>query len=219
MTIICRKTKWLEAIALPAATSLNCCNAFIRGWLSRYGAPQEIICDNGLTYQAGLWKDLQRVLGVEVTFVPPYHQATNGLIERSHRPLKESIKASLVEMGDIHKEKWMQQLPLTLLGRRVALHEDMGASPAQMTLGGTPVIPGVLVPDSEKQKQINDHELLKTLHMSTDVPAVPMSAHREATPTYVPPEFQTATHVYVKVETPPNLGQKYVGPHIIVDRP
>ena len=57
----------------------------------------------------------------------------------------------------------MDQLPLTLLGRRVSLHEDMQASPAQLTLGGgNPVIPGVMVPDSFAAKD-NDHELLKSL--------------------------------------------------------
>ena len=110
-----------------------CCNAFIRGWLQRYGCPEQIICDNAQTFKSNLWMDLQRILGIEVVFVPPYHQATNGAIERQHRPLKESIKAALLELGDLHKNKWMDQLPLTLLGRRVSLHEDMGASPTQMT--------------------------------------------------------------------------------------
>ena len=51
----------------------------------------------------------RRVLGVKVNFVPPYHQSTNGAIERQHRTIKESIKASLVELGDVHKSNWMSQ--------------------------------------------------------------------------------------------------------------
>ena len=62
LTIMCRKSKWVESIPLPQATSANVCNGFIRGWLQRYGCPQEIICDNGLTYQAGLWQDLSMTL-------------------------------------------------------------------------------------------------------------------------------------------------------------
>ena len=50
-------------------------------------------------------------------------------------------------MADVHRENWMQQLPLTLLGRRVSLQPDLGASPADLVLGGGPVLPGVLVPD------------------------------------------------------------------------
>ena len=87
-------------------------------------------------------------LGINVNLVPRYHQSTNGAIERQHRTLKESIKASLVEMGDLHKEKWMSQLPLTLLGRRVSLQPDLGCSSADLVLGGPPVLPGVVVPDT-----------------------------------------------------------------------
>ena len=166
-----------------------------------------------------MWMDLQRVLGVEVNFVPPYHQATNGAIERQHRPLKESIKAALIEMGDLHKNKWMEQLPLTLLGRRVSLHEDMQASPAQLTLGGeNPLIPGVLVPDSPSAKD-NDHELLKSLQVQSNTPVIPMSSHCDPKPTYVPQNFEDATHLFVKLESPQNLGEKFTGPHLIVDRP
>ena len=198
LTIVDRKTKWLECVPMAAATSKNCCNGFIRAWLARYGCPEQITCDNGLTYQANLWMDLQRVLGVEVNFVPPYHQETNGLIERQHRPLKESIKAALVEMGNVHKDKWMQQLPLTLLGRRVSLHEDMNASPAQLTLGGDPVIPGVLMPDHNPEKQTNYHQLLQQIQASVDTPAVPTSSHAKEKTTYIPKEFESATHVYVE---------------------
>ena len=135
LSILDRKSRWLECIPIPAATSKNCCNAFIRGWLQRYGACETLTSDNGNTFTAGLWTDLSRVLGIKVNYVPRYHQATNGAIERQHRTLKESIKASLVEMGDTHRSQWMTQLPFTLLGRRVALQPDLMASSADLTLG------------------------------------------------------------------------------------
>ena len=69
LTILDRRTRWLECVPMAAATSINCCNAFIRSWLSRYGAPQAIFCDNGNTYTANLWQDLTRVLGIKVQFV------------------------------------------------------------------------------------------------------------------------------------------------------
>ena len=109
LTIVDRKSRWLECIAMPAATSLNCCNAFIRGWLARYGACKTITSDNGNTFQANLWQDLAKVLGMEVNYVPRYHQSTNGAIERQHRTLKESLKASLLQMGDIKMHIYAKQ--------------------------------------------------------------------------------------------------------------
>ena len=82
---------------------------------------------------------------VSVKFSPLYSPQSNGLIERQHRAIKESLIAALHSMGDIHKSKWFWQLPWTMLGRRVAYSPDLGASPAQLTMGATPVIPGGLV--------------------------------------------------------------------------
>ena len=143
---------------MPEANSLNCCNAFIRGWLARYGACEKITCDNGNTFIAKLWMDLQRVLGITVNFVPRYHQSTNGAIERQHRTLKESLKTSLIEMGDTHRELWMQQLPFTLLGRRVAYQPDLGASSSQFLFGSELLLPGVVL--QETKGKDNDHLLL-----------------------------------------------------------
>ena len=165
---------------------------------------------------AGLWQDLNRVLGIKVQFVPLYHQQTNGAIERQHRTLKDSLKASLIEMADLHKENWMSQLPLTLLGRRVALQPDLGTSAADLTLGGAPVLPGVLVPDTPESQ--TNHELLRTLQTKAATPATPMSKHSPPDPIHEPAGFHQATHVYVRVDKPGSLGQKFQGPFLIVQR-
>ena len=219
LTILDRRTRWLECVALPAATSLNVCNGFIRAWLARYGAPSRIFCDNGNTYVANLWQDLNRVLGIQVQFVPLYHQSTNGAIERQHRTLKESIKASLIEMGDVHRENWMSQLPLTLLGRRVALQPDLGVSSADLVMGGAPVLPGILVPDTPESKNKNDQELLYDLRKNAAKPATPMSKHSKPDEVVETEDFKKATHVYVRVDKPDNLGQRFQGPFQIRSRP
>ena len=90
---------------------------------------------------------MSEILGIEVKYVPEYHQATNGAVERQHRTLKESIKASLIQMGDTYKDSWMSQLPLTLLGRRIAFQPDIQSSPASLVLGASPAIPGLAMPD------------------------------------------------------------------------
>ena len=221
LTILDRRTRWLECVAMSQATSKNVCNGFIRAWLSRYGQPQTITCDNGSTYTAKLWDDLTRVLGIKVNFVPPFHQSTNGAIERQHKTLKESIKASLIEMGDVHRSNWMQQLPFTLLGRRVSLQPDLGASPSDLTLGGPVLLPGVLVPD-EANKTIpshDSHDLLKTVQSNISTPAVQMSRHGPEPEVFEPKDFHSASHVYLKVESPENLGKSYIGPFPIISRP
>ena len=98
-------------------------------------------------------------------------------------------------MGDVHKENWMQQLPFTLLGRRVSLQPDLNASPSDLTLGGGVVIPGVMVPDENSETK--PHQLLKQVQTNVSRPAVQMSHHGPEQTMVEPSDFHTATHVYI----------------------
>ena len=122
-------------------------------------------------------------------------------------------------MGDKHQERWMDFLPYVLLGKKVTYQPDLGTSAAELTLGGSPVLPGVVVPDVNPSERKSNHELLKTLQTKASVPAVPMSRHSGPPEVYEPPDFHSATHVYIKIDKPNNLGEKWQGPFIIVDRP
>ena len=46
-----------------------------------------------------------------------------------------------------------------------------------------------------------------------------MSRHSQPEPTYMPTDAINATHVYIKVDKPDNLGVKYQGPFLIKSRP
>ena len=191
-SMIDRKSRWYECIPMSVATSKSCAEAFVRGWLQRFGCPKRIICDNANTFTANLWSDLTRILGIQVTFVPLYHQQTNGAVERQHRTLKESIKASLIEMGDVYKQNWMTQLPFTLLGRRVAYQPDLDTSSAMLTIGASPVIPGICLPD-HPDPPLERHELLKTLQMQAAQPPIDMSRHKPPTNEYMPDKTNSYT--------------------------
>ena len=100
----------------------------------------------------------------------------------------------------------------------MALQQDLGTSAAELTLRGSPVLPSVVVPDST-EKETSMHQLLKTLQTKTSQPAIPMSHHSKPEDINEPADFKTATHVYVRVDKPDNLGNKFQGPFVIVSRP
>ena len=87
-----------------------------------------------------------------------------------------------------------------------------------LTLGASPAIPGIVIPSYETEEMEN-HELLKTLQTNAAKPPIEMSRHRAPDTTYFPNYVKDATHVYVQLDKPNNLGQKYLGPFPIVGKP
>ena len=144
LTIFCRTSRWLEAYPLKQATSEECCRAFME-WASRYGLPHVAISDNGNSFVANLYQDIMKTFNIKVNFTPAYHAATNGAIEKRHQTIKNSLKASLVDMGNIHGDKWISALPWVLLGKRIQVQPDLDVSAAQLVFGKSLSIPGQLL--------------------------------------------------------------------------
>ena len=101
LTVFCRTSRLLEAYPMKQATAEECSKAFLQ-WTSRYGLPHVAISDNGNSFISNLYKDIVKTLNVEVCFTPAYHESTNGAIEKRHQTIKNSLKASLVDMGNEH---------------------------------------------------------------------------------------------------------------------
>ena len=80
--------------------------AFIDGWISRFGTPSSITTDRGAQFESSLWRQLTQLLGSKKIRTTTYHPSSNGLIERFHRQLKAGLKATLDSMH------WVAALPM-----------------------------------------------------------------------------------------------------------
>ena len=172
--------------------------------------------DNGNAFIANLFKDLMENFGITVSFTPAYHPQTNGAVERKHQDIKNALKASLVEMGNVHRDKWMKALPWVLLGLRVKYQPNLDASAAQMVLGMAPRIPGTMC--GSPGPPLNSTQLralLDQLYAMADRKPVQTTSKENKK------DINTdhATHVYVKVENPLSLSPKFEGPYAIASRP
>ena len=217
-TILDRCSRFFQAVPLESADAESCSRAFLNHWLAFFSLPARATSDNGNTFVSQVWKGLQESLGIKVEFTPRYRPQANGAVERQHQSLKNSLKASLLEMGDIYREKWADALPWILLGRRSAFQEDLGCSPYQLTFGQAAVLPGALVNDpGPPMSKDQIQALLKSLEASADRPAVPMSHHCVDNRSYTK-DTDSATHVYLKVDNPQGLQCKYHGPFEIKKR-
>lgn len=136
LTCINQFTQWTEAILITNIIAKSTAEAFITGWVSRFGTPSTITTDRGTQFESHLWKELISFLGSSRIRTTAYHPIANGLVERFHRQLKASLKCYL------QLSTWTEALPLVMLGIRTARKFDLSCSSAELVYGTTLRVPG-----------------------------------------------------------------------------
>ena len=201
---------------MASATASECCKAFME-WVSRFGVCKTATSDNGNTFIANLYQEIMKTFNIEVKFTPSYHPASNGMIERRHQTIKNSLKASLIDMNNHHGDKWRRALPWVLLGKRVAFQPDLNTSAAILAFGRSPLIPGQLLGEpGPPLTSLQIKALLEELYRMDAKPALQTSSQPKELDIS---ETDSATHVYVKIEEPRGLSPRFEGPFEIVSRP
>ena len=99
-------------------TASSCEKVFLSGWVAPFGVPLELTSDRGRQF----WKAMAATLGTALHRTTSYHACSNGLVERFHRTMKDSLKARL------NRPDWTSQLPWVMLGLRSAHKDDIGCT-------------------------------------------------------------------------------------------
>ena len=218
LTAVDRFTRWPVAIPMVDITAESVVDAFAHGWIASFGVPTTVTTDRGSQFSSELFRQLARVWGINLIMTTPYHPEANGLVERLHRRLKESLMA----LGTESPEDWFWKLPLSLLAIRTTLKPDIGASPADLVYGEGLSVPGEVLPsipaeDPQLARQRASALADARLAVSRLQP-VPTSTHRKPL-LHVPKELDTCTHVFVRrggVQR--TLSTPYSGPYRVLNR-
>ena len=218
LTAVDRFTRWPMAVPMRDMTTETVIDAFAFGWVQHLGVPTTITTDRGTQFTSEMFEQLTKIWGIKTILTTPYHPEANGLVERLHRRLKES----LIALGSENPEEWFWKLPLVLLSIRTTLKPDIGASPADLVYGEGLAVPGEMLPSNPS----TDAQLLRQraaaladlrLEVARLQP-VPTSAHRRPQ-VHLPEELETCTHVFVRRgNASSTLASPYVGPYRVVSR-
>ncbi|CAB3388540.1 Hypothetical predicted protein [Cloeon dipterum] len=212
LTAIDRFTRWVECIPLEEITAEAVARAFHSNWISRFGAPETVITDQGRQFESQLFKSLASLCGVHLARTTAYHPACNGMVERLHRTLKAAIMCYAVD-------SWTDTLPTILLGLRVQHKDDLHASAAEMVYGETLRIPGDFIASETPAATLSEPDFVSQLrrHMAALRPA-PIARHGQPS-VFVFKDLQQCTHVYLRTDAVRrSLQPPYTGPHQVLSR-
>ncbi|GFT65667.1 transposon Tf2-8 polyprotein [Trichonephila clavipes] len=210
LTMIDRFSKWPEAQPLKDITAETVAEAFFSSWVSRFGTPAILTTARGRQFESSLFKALSKLLGVQKCRTTGYHPQANGMIEELHRPLKSAIKCHATE-------RWTEVLPISLLGLRASLTEDILCTSAELVFG-TPIrLPGEMFDSSKPDDDVVNFVSKLKSHMQSLHPKPPK--HHGKRPVFIHPGLLEATHVFLRrdmLRRP--LQQPYDGPFKVLQR-
>uniref|UniRef100_A0A2P2I370 Retrovirus-related Pol polyprotein from transposon 412 n=1 Tax=Hirondellea gigas TaxID=1518452 RepID=A0A2P2I370_9CRUS len=214
LTMVDRYTRWVEVAPIHDSKAETVSRAFIDTWISRYGVPESVTTDRGPQFESHLWKSLMETLGSVKITTTAYNPRANGIIERFHRRLKESLKAQP------HPYCWLEKLPLTLLSIRTAIKEDLGYSSAELMFGTTIRLPSDLIIRTTHPMFLDHTDYIQRLKsFMNDVGPAQSRQQHSYEKEYIDPKLKCATHVLVRTDAVKKpLQPPYHGPYKVIAR-
>jgi hypothetical protein len=130
----------VEAQALRKNNATSLADFFWERIYCRYGAIGYVTTDNGSEVQAAFTELLKRIKIPHVR-ITRYNKRANGVVERGHFILRESIIKSSKKNKNGEAINWHTHIPIAVFADRVTVSTVTGYSPFYLLHGVHPVLP------------------------------------------------------------------------------
>ena len=132
-------SKWIEFVALLQNSAELAAAAFLDQVLARFGAPVEVLTDQGREF-LGAFEELCTMVLIDHRITSRDHPEANGLAERVVQTTKHGLRKYGLLWGS-HQD-WDLMLPWIAMGYRFNKHAFLASySPYQLLYGREPILP------------------------------------------------------------------------------
>ena len=132
LTMRDRFTRWAEVVPVRSTTASAIADAFLKGWVYRFGVPTHVITDQGSQFTGHVMAQLCKALGIKRRRTSAYHPQTNGAVERFHRDLSKALGSYVV---DSEHRDWSDHVPMVAWARNTTPSRATGLSPFELLFG------------------------------------------------------------------------------------
>jgi hypothetical protein len=164
LVIVDDHSKWLELVPLRRTNLETIAMGLLSRWFVYYGIPEEIVSDATNILEGKEANEIWKTYGIQKVSVAPYHQSSNGLVERAIGTVVNIVRCWL----GTEERRWVELLPMVagVMRNRVG---KSGKSPYEIVFGRKMTTPldatlqQVYTAETERLKEIvMQHQVLET---------------------------------------------------------
>ncbi len=140
-------TKYVELVPLPNKEADTVANAIFDKWYCRFGAPLDIVTDQGKEFCAKLSSELFKRLGTNHLTTTPHHPQCNSQAEVANK----TIAKYLASFCDDSTLDWELYLAPLMFSYNTSFHRSVKNTPFYLTFGMEPRLPNLPTPDLRRK--------------------------------------------------------------------
>ena len=161
-------TKWTKCYPMLNMEAATVAKLLVEELFTRFGVPDQIHSNQGRQFESKLFAEMCNLLHIDKTRTTPYHQQSDGMVERLNKTMCSMIRAYINE----NHSNWDLLLPYVTMAYPATKHETTGASPKLLMFGHntrTPLDPIYQMPPNLKPVPVNTwvwelQDILESVH-------------------------------------------------------
>lgn len=131
LTVVDTFSKFAQAYHIPGVNAVNVLDGLLT-FISHYGLPETIICDNGIEFNNNSFTDFCKLHKISIHYTTPKNPNSNSYIERFHSTLLEQIR---IKTQQNPKESLTNLIKYSLLHYNNSIHSSTDHTPFEIVSG------------------------------------------------------------------------------------